>query len=291
MSDVNKAVVTCALTGVLTNPDQHPVPVTPEEMAASAREAFDAGASVMHVHIRNQTPGAGQLPSWDPDDATAVCDAIRAACPGVIINLTTGVPGFDISGPEACLRRVRPEYAALNAGSLNYLRVRRNNSWAWPPMLFDNDVDKIERFAKVMAETNTVPECECFDLGIVRSVGLYEKVGILHQPIHISLVMGVQSGMPAKASWLPLILEELSPGTQWQVIGIGQAEVWDCHRGAARLGGHLRSGVEDTFYLPDGSRTSGNGQLIEALVRIAREEGRQIASPDEAREIIGWKPE
>ncbi|RMF14465.1 MAG: 3-keto-5-aminohexanoate cleavage protein, partial [Candidatus Dadabacteria bacterium] len=117
MGKSDKAVISCALTGVLTNPAKFPVPVTPEEMAREARAAFDAGASVMHVHIRDQRPNMGMLPSWNPDDAQAVCDAIRDACPGVIINLTTGVVGPDISGPVACLERVRPEMAAMNAGS------------------------------------------------------------------------------------------------------------------------------------------------------------------------------
>ena len=116
---MEKAILTCALTGVLTNPKQHPVPVTPAQMAAEARDAFNAGASVMHVHLRMQDEGLGHLPSWDPDVAASIIGAIREACPGVIINLTTGVIGQDISGPEACIRRVRPEIAACNAGSLD----------------------------------------------------------------------------------------------------------------------------------------------------------------------------
>ena len=104
---MQKAVVTCALTGVLTNPEKHPVPVTVSEMAQSAKDAFDAGASVMHVHFRRQEPGRGHLPTWDPDIAGAIIDAIRDACPGVIINMSTGVMGPDISGPVACLERIR----------------------------------------------------------------------------------------------------------------------------------------------------------------------------------------
>ena len=119
----DKAILTCALTGVLTNPKQHPVPVTPAQMAQQARDAFNAGAAVMHVHLRMQQEGLGHLPSWEPDVAEAVVAAIRAACPGVIINLTTGVIGPDIGGPAACIRRVRPEIAACNAGSLNYLKL------------------------------------------------------------------------------------------------------------------------------------------------------------------------
>jgi 3-keto-5-aminohexanoate cleavage enzyme len=284
MSD--RVAITCALTGVLTNPAQHPVPVTPEEMARSAREAYDAGASIMHVHYRRQEPGLGHLPTWDPDIAAAVVDAIRDACPGVVINTTTGVVGDDLSGPLGVLGRVAPEMAAMNAGSLNYLKLRSNGQWAWPPMLFDNSVSKIERFLEAMYEGDVVPECECFDTGIVRSVAMFVEAGMIRPPAHVSFVMGVASGMPAKASWLPLLLEELPQGTQWQVIGIGRDDVWDLHRRAAELGGNLRTGVEDTFYLPNGDKTTGNGQLIEALVAIAREVGREPMSGDEVRAAL-----
>jgi len=285
MSD--KAVVTCALTGVLTNPEQHPVPVTAAEMAASAKEAFDAGASVVHCHFRNQAPGLGYLPSWEPDVAAEICDAIREACPGIIINMSTGVMGDDISGPVACLERVRPETAALNAGSLNYLKLRRSGQWAWPPVLFDNPVAKIERFIAAMKRLEVHPEAECFDTGILRSVVMFQKAGLLAPPVHVSLVMGVGSGMPASADLLPVLIAEMTPEMQWQTILIGREEVWPVHRRSAELGGHLRTGVEDTFYLPNGEKTSGNGKLIEALVAVAREAGREIASPDEAREIFG----
>ena len=282
----HKVVVTCALTGVLTNPAQHPVPVTPEEMAREAKAAFDAGASVMHIHFRMQEPGMGHLPTWDPDVAAAISDAIRDACPGVVLNLTTGVMDDDISGPVACLERVRPEMAAMNAGSLNYLKLRSNGQWAWPPLTFVNDVAKIERFLKVMHDLDVTPECECFDTGIVRSVGLFQRAGLVRAPAHVSFVMGVASGMPARADLLPILIDELPDGAAWQTIAIGRDDVWPVHRATAELGGHLRVGVEDTFYLPDGSRTSGNGPLIEAMVAIAREAGREPASPDEVRAFL-----
>jgi len=284
---MDKAIVTCAVTGVLTNPAQHPVPVTPEEMAKAAKEAYDAGASVMHLHFRDQRPNMGFMPTWDPDIVEEIAQAIRQSCPGVVLNFSTGVMGSDISGPVACLRRSKPEIAALNAGSLNYLKARRNGNWAWPPLLFDNSVEKIQDFLKVMNEEGIAPECECFDTGIVRSIAMFEKVGMLKDPIHVSLVMGVSSGMPAKSSWLPLLIEELPQTAHWQTIAIGRQEVWDLHRKTAEMGGHLRTGVEDTFYLPNGEKTSGNGQLIEALVSIAREAGREIASPDETRAAFG----
>jgi len=284
---MSKAIVTCSVTGVLTNPQQHPVPVTPAEMAASAKQAYDAGASVMHIHFRDQRPGMGYLPTWDPAIAAEIAGAIRASCPGVILNFSTGVMGADISGPLACLEACGPETAALNVGSLNYLKVRRSGQWAWPPLMFDNPVSKIEGYLEVFYRKNILPECECFDTGIVRSVDLLARSGTLRGRHTISLVMGVASGMPARPDLLPILIDEMPAGSHWQAIVIGRAEVWRVHEATAELGGHLRAGVEDTFYLPDGSKTSGNGQLIEALVGIARERGRTIASPAEARAMLG----
>ncbi|PVH29813.1 3-keto-5-aminohexanoate cleavage protein [Pararhodobacter oceanensis] len=286
MAQRDKAIITCALTGVLTDPRQHPVPVTPKDLAASAREAWDAGASCMHVHFRQQGAGQGHLPSWDPALALEVAEAIRAACKGVILNFTTGVIGRDQSGPIACLRAARPEIAACNAGSLNYLKTRANGDWAWPPMLFENPVEKIEELLAVMHETGTKPEFECFDTGILRSVSMFAQAGLVRNP-QVNLVMGVHSGMPADPDLLAVLMRYLPPGNLWQTTVIGRAEVWALHRKAAELGGHLRSGVEDTFYLPDGSRAAGNGALIEALTQVARGAGRDVASAEEARVIWG----
>ena len=289
MSDL--AVVTCALTGVLTDPARHPVPVTVEQMAASAREAFDAGAAIVHVHFRRQEPGLGHLPSWEPDVAEAVCDAIRAACPGILINMSTGVVGKDISGPVACLERVKPEIAACNAGTLNYLKLRRGGKWAWPPMVFDNPVDKVGRFLDAMKAVGVKPEFECFDTGILRSVPMYAEAGMTDgRPPEVNLVMGVASGMPADPDLLPILRRYIPDDGPWQVTAIGRQEIWDLHRRTAEMGGHLRTGVEDTFYLPDGERCRGNGDLIEHLVAIAQQAGRTVASPAQARELLHLGP-
>ena len=287
---MDKAILTCALTGVLTNPKQHPVPVTPAQMAAQARDAFNAGASIMHVHLRRQEEGMGHLPSWDPDVAEAVVNAIREACPGVIINLTTGVVGQDIEGPLACIRRVRPEIAACNAGSLNYLKIKDDGQWAWPPMLFDNQVAKVQQFLDVMAQCQVHPEFECFDVGIVRSVGMYLQAGMLKPEMgraEYNLVMGVSSGMPCDADLLALLPRWMAPGSVWQTTLIGRTEIWPVHQKTAELGGMLRTGLEDTFYLPSGERAAGNGELVSALAQCARRAGRSVASPAEARLLLG----
>lgn len=287
MSD--KVVITCALNGVLTDPKQHHVPVTPDEMAREARAAFDAGASVMHIHLRQQAPGKGHLPSWDVAVSREIQQAIREACPGVIINHTSGVVGPDYAGALACIRETRPEMAACNAGSLNYLKVKADNSWAWPPHLFDNPPQKIQAYLDAMKDAGSLPEFECFDVGIVRSVAMYRQTGMYDGPLEYNFVMGVASGMPADPDLLPILLKLKLPQSNWQVTAIGRAEIWPLHQRCAELGGHLRTGLEDTFYRPDGSKVTSNGQLIQTMAAIARKAGREIASPAEARAIFKLK--
>ena len=142
-------------------------------------------------------------------------------------------------------------------------------------------------FLDVMKANSVIPEFECFGTGIVRSVALYKRAGMFEGDPHISLVMGVASGQAAKAAWLPLLKEEMLPGTHWQVIAVGRSEVWDLHRGALELGGDVRTGLEDTFYLPNGEKARNNGELVKALADLTREVGREPATADEARQILG----
>jgi uncharacterized protein (DUF849 family) len=188
-----------------------------------------------------------------------------------------------------CLEAFKPEIAACNAGSLNYLKIRKDGHWAWPPTLFDNPVEKVKQFLDVMEANDILPEFECFDTGIVRSVGMYKANGMFAGPPHLSLVMGVDSGMPAAPDLLPILKAELLPDSRWQVIATGpeREKVWNLHRRCLELGGDVRTGLEDTFYLPDGDRASDNGQLVDALVKIVREVGKEPATPAEARQILG----
>lgn len=287
----NKAVITCALNGVLTDPKQHHVPVSPKEMAAEARRAYDAGASVVHIHLRQQGEGKGHIASWDAKLSAEVQQAIREACPDIIINHTTGVIGpDDVAAALDCIRQTKPEIAACNAGSLNYLKTKSNGSWAWQPILFDNPVEKVQAFLDVMKVSGSLPEFECFDVGIVRCVGMYREAGMYDGPLEYNLVMGVASGMPTDPDLLPLLLKLMKPDSSWSVTAIGRAEIWPLHRRTAELGGHLRTGLEDTFYLPDGSKATSNGQLIEQMARYARESGRELATPQEARQLLKLRP-
>ncbi|MEJ2726926.1 MAG: 3-keto-5-aminohexanoate cleavage protein [Deltaproteobacteria bacterium] len=284
-----KVVVTCALTGVLTDPAKFHVPVTPEEMAAAAARSYNAGASIVHCHFRDQREGMGALPTWDLKGVGDILAAIKTRVPDIIICMSTGVIGDDLSGPLSCLEAFKPEMAACNAGTLNYLKIRKDGAWAWPPILFDNPVEKIQRFLDVMAANQIIPEFECFDTGIVRSVKLYRENGMFAGNSHLSFVMGVDSGMPARPELLPILKEELPQNAHWQVIatGPGREKIWTLHRRCLELGGNVRTGLEDTLYLPDGTRATSNEQLIEALAEMVREVGKAVASPQEARKILG----
>jgi len=291
MSLKDKVVVSCAITGLLTDPKKFNVPVTPKEMAAAAKQSYDAGASIIHAHFRSQEPGLSAWPTWDLEPVGEIVSAIRKAVPDIILNMSTGLMGSDLSGPLGCLAAFKPEMAACNAGSLNYLKIGRNGAWAWPPILFDNPVEKVKQFLDVMRENNVVPEFECFDMGIVRSVGMYRAVGMFEGDAHLSFVMGVDSGMPARADLLPILKDELPENAHWQVIatGPGREKIWELHRRCLELGGNVRTGLEDTFYLPNGEKARDNEELMDALVKIARETGREPATPAEARQILNMK--
>jgi uncharacterized protein (DUF849 family) len=289
VSSKDKVVVTCALTGVLTDPVKFQVPVTPQEMAAAALESYNAGASVVHCHFRDQQEGMGAFPTWDLKTVGDILSAIKQRVPDIIICMSTGVVGDDLSGPLACLKAYKPELAACNAGSLNYLKIRKDGAWAWPPILFDNPVEKVQRFVDVMAANNIIPEFECFDTGIVRSVALYQANKMFDGDPHLSFVMGVDSGMPANPDLLPILKHELTDNAHWQVIATGpqREKIWNLHRRCLELGGNVRTGLEDTLYLPNGQRAQNNGQLVEALVKIVHAVGKEVASPAEARKTLG----
>ena len=285
----HKTIVTCAMTGVLTSPEKFNVPVTPEQMADAAEQAYNQGASIVHTHFRSQEPGMGAFPTWDLKPVGDILAAIRKRVPEIIVCMSTGVMGSDISGPLECLKSFKPEVAACNAGSLNYLKTKKGGQWAWPPLMFDNPVEKVNAFLDVMSANQIVPEFECFDTGIVRSVGMYKETGMFGGDAHVSFVMGVSSGMPARADLLPILVDELPKDAHWQVIatGTGRKQIWNTLRRAAEMGGNVRTGLEDTFYLPDGAQAANNGQLIEALVKIVREAGGEPATCAETRKIMG----
>ena len=233
----------------------------------------------------------GAFPTWDLKTVGDILSAVKERVPDIMICMSTGVMGDDLSGPLGCLETFKPELAACNAGTLNYLKIRKDGNWAWPPTLFDNPVEKVKAFLDVMQPNNIIPEFECFDTGIVRSVKLYKANKMFAGDAHLSFVMGVDSGMPANPDLIPILVKELPENAHWQVIatGPGREKIWNLHRKGVELGGDVRTGLEDTLYLPNGDRTYENGTLVAALAKIVREVGRDVATAAEARKILDVK--
>ena len=265
-------MITAAICGAEVFRDQTPyVPYTPAELAEEAVRCHAAGATMVHLHVR-QPDGT---PSQSAELFAEAKALIQARCPILVQFSTGGAVGMSVAERADALK-LRPDMATLTTGSVNF-----------GDDIFANATPMVRQIAQRMQEFGVRPEIECFDTGIVRSARMFRERGMLRDPVHISLVMGVASGMAADPRWLPLLVDEMPKGAIWQVIAIGRQEVWALHRAAVRLGGHLRTGLEDTFYLPDGTKTDSNGRLVAALAEVVREAGCEVASAEEAREIMG----
>lgn len=281
-NDPEKPVISAALTGALTTRDQCPaIPYTPDEIAASAAAARDAGAAVAHIHAR--TPDGD--PTYASETYQAIHDAVRAQT-DIVVNFSTGAVGVPVADRTEYIRAVEPEVAALNMGSMNYAKYSDRRDDFVFDMVFQNSFEEIQAFLEAMNDAGTMPELECFDTGHIGNTRPLVKRGTLDQPIHVSLIMGVLGGIPASVENLAHQVRQLPDDATWQVIGIGQDQ-WPLVAAALAMGGNVRVGLEDNFYLPDGEMAAGNGELVAAAADLTRRVGRVPATPDEARAILG----
>ena len=281
----DKVIITCALSGVLANRDQCPhIPYTPVEIADEAKRAWDAGATVVHIHGRTDD-GA---PSWELETFRHIKDEIRTRCP-IILNFSTGTMDDDISMQAAIIRELKPEIAALNMGTMNYAKYSAKRKQFVFDMVFPNTFGKIEQFLDVMNEAGVKPELECFDAGHTNSVWPLYDMGKLKKPTQYSFIMGVLGGLPTSIEALQLQKQTIPPGSTWEVIGIGR-EQWRFVASALVLGGNIRVGLEDNFYLPSGTMASSNGQLVEQAAQLVALTGRQVANVDDARALLSLPP-
>src|SRR5512135_3298421 len=256
MSLEDPVVITCAISGTIANRDQCPaIPYTPEEYAAEARRIVEEGG--VHIHIHARKPDGS--PSYEVEDFVAIRDAIRGEVgDAAIINFSTGTIGVSIEKRIAYLEAGRPEVAALNMGSLNYAKYSRKRKDFVFKFVFANPFDEIIALLEAMRRLEIKPEHECFDLGHVGSLEPLVDMGLLEAPLHADFVMGVVGGVPATARNLAAMADNMpKPGPDgrshhWGVIGIGR-EQWMLVGAALTLGGSIRVGLEDNFYLPDGS--------------------------------------
>lgn len=254
------------------------LPITPDEVAEETLRSYEAGAAVVHLHARDPQSGA---PTNDSEVYRAYLEKIRAKCP-IVTQITTG-GGATTMGltPEqriAAVEELKPDMASLNAGSMNFGRK-----------LFPNPPDVIELYARKMTGWGVVPEFEVYDVGMINNVKeLILKAGIMQPPLQFSLVMGVMGGIPATAKNLLFMAESLPENCTWQTIGIGRHQIPLGAMGVL-LGGNVRVGFEDNIYLSKGVLAKSNAELVGKMVRIVREVGLEIATADEAREVLRIK--
>jgi 3-keto-5-aminohexanoate cleavage enzyme len=292
MSVDDPAVITCAISGAIANRDQCPaIPYTPAEYAAEARRIVDEGG--VHIHIHARTPDG--TPSYEVEDFAAIQDAIRGEVgDAAIINFSTGTVGVAVEKRVAYLEACRPEVAALNMGSLNYAKYSRSRRDFVFKFVFTNPFDEIIELLKAMGRLGIKPEHECFDVGHVGSLAPLVDMGLLQAPLHADFVMGVVGGVPPTARNLGVMAENLAeswPGHRhhWGVIGIGRGQ-WPLVAAALTLGGSVRVGLEDNFYLPDGQMARSNGDLIAKARQLVQDCGRRPATVAEARALLGVTP-
>ena len=216
-----------------------------------------------------------------------ITEAIRAeVADAAIVNYSTGAIGVPVEDRIAYLRELRPEVAALNMGSLNYAKYSRTRKAFVFQAVFANPFDEIIALLEAMNELGIKPEHECFDLGHVGSLEPLVDMGVLHPPLHVSCVMGVVGGVPPTARNLAAMADNVPAGSHWGVIGISRRQ-WTLAAAALSLGGSVRVGLEDNFYLPDGTMASSNGDLIAKARQMAQDAGRRVATVDEARAQLG----
>jgi 3-keto-5-aminohexanoate cleavage enzyme len=279
-------ILTCALSGVAAGRDQCPaIPYTPEEYAAEARRARDAGASVVHIHAR-YPDGA---PSYRVEEYRSITSAILAEVPDVIINYSTGAVGVPIEERVHHITALRPELGALNMGSMNYAKYSPARKALVFDFVFANPFSDITFLLERMNVADVKPECECFDTGHIGNVFPLIDMDILKLPIQFSLILGVLGGAPPDARTLAHMATLLPSQSTWEVIGIGRKQ-WELVTAAVSLGGNVRVGLEDNFYTPSGSMAGSNGELVAAAASIIELSGRSVADPAEARRNLSLPP-
>jgi 3-keto-5-aminohexanoate cleavage enzyme len=273
---MNKLIITCAITGSRITREQTPyIPVTPREIIDSAVEACQAGAAIVHIHVRDRQTHLG---SQDVNLFREVSEGIRARCNVIQCLTTSGIPGRNLSDDERIAPlALNPELVSVDLGSINFGKL---------PYVVTEDF--IERELKETLERGIKPELEVFDLGMLATCQRMIKQNLVSKPYYFGLILGTPSGIPADVFTLRLMLDSLPADSVWFATGIGKHSL-SIAALTMILGGHPRVGLEDTIYYTAGILAKSNAQLVERIVRIAQEMDKETASPDEAREILGLK--
>jgi 3-keto-5-aminohexanoate cleavage enzyme len=286
MSLDDPVILTCSISGAVADREQCPaIPYTPEEYAAEARRIVDEGGSMIHIHAR--TPDG--TPSYEVEDFRAITEAILAEVGDVVINYSTGALGVPVEKRIAYLRELKPDVGALNMGSMNYAKYSRRRKEFVFSFVFENSFDTIRALLDAMNECGIRPEHECFDSGHLANLDPLLDMGALQPPLQVSCVMGVTGGIRPTARNLAHMAEQVPDVPhEWGVIGVSRDQ-WTLVSAALALGGNVRVGLEDNFYLPDGEMARSNGDLIARARRMAEDSGRRVATVAEARRRLGLR--
>ncbi|MDP9342591.1 MAG: 3-keto-5-aminohexanoate cleavage protein [Actinomycetota bacterium] len=283
----DSCIITCAVSGAVANKQQCAgIPYTPEEYAKEVRRARDAGASMVHIHAREPNG----TPTVAVEHYRAITQAILADTPDIVVNFSTGWVGLPMAERVGHIVQLKPEIGALNMGSMNYARYSRKRKAFVFNFVFENNFEDIVFLLERMNEAGVKPECECFDVGHVESVEPLIDLGVITPPIQFSLIHGVLGGIQANARNLAHMASAVPPASTWGVIAVSR-EQWMMVSAAAALGGNVRVGFEDNFYLPSGEMASSNGELVEAAAQIVRLQGREVAEPARARVLLSLPAE
>ncbi|MBI4184089.1 MAG: 3-keto-5-aminohexanoate cleavage protein [Proteobacteria bacterium] len=270
-------IITVAITGSVPRKKDNPaVPVEPEEQIESTQRAFEAGAALAHIHVRDKD----ENPSSDPGRFLRVKEGVMKHCPGMIIQFSTG--GRGRAGAERWQPLLHdPDMASLTTGSVNF-----------PASIYENTPQLIEEMAKVMLERDIKPEIEVFDLAMLYNAHNMAEKGLLRRPIHCQFVMGIPNALPAREKTLDFLiseLRELEPDATWAAMGISRWQIV-VNEWCLKRGGHLRTGLEDNIYRAKGVLATGNADLVRLAADLCAKYGRRPATPAEARMILKLRP-
>jgi len=275
MSD--PCIISVAITGSQPTKAQNPaVPISPAEQIESTHEAFEAGAALVHIHVRDDEGKS----SSDPDRFATVQEGIRRHCPGMIVQFSTGGRGRDPSERGSSLQH-RPDMASLATGSVNFATIIYEN----PPALIDS-------LAETMVQADIKPEVEIFDLAMLYNARALVDRGLLKEPAHVQFVMGIPGALPAREEVLAFLIAELKetlPGATWTAAGVSRHQT-TVARWAIERGGHARTGLEDNIYIAKGRLASSNAELVRQIAWMCEEHNRRPATVAEARALLGLRP-
>ncbi len=269
-------IITVAITGAVPRKADNPaVPVTPAEQIESTHEAYEAGASLVHIHVRNPD----ESPSSDPALFARVQEGVRKHCPGMIIQFSTGGRGRELAARGAMLH-LKPDMASLATGSVNF-----------PASIYENPPDFVEGLARTMLDNDIKPEIEVFDLAMLYNAANLVKKGLLKSPPHVQFVLGIANALPVRRSVFDFLRSELAevlPGATWVAAGTARWQ-FEVNQWCLEAGGHCRTGLEDNLRFDPTRLAASNAELVKKIVDVCDRYGRRPATVGEAREILGLR--